>query len=37
MNEENDWHHDVERDAEEGPVDYVGRDEVVKVEIGWCK
>ena len=31
MNEENDWDHNVERDAEEDPVNCVCRDEVVHV------
>ena len=29
MNEENDWDHNVEADAEEGPVDCVCRDHLV--------
>ena len=31
MNDGNDWDHDVEGDAVEGPVDRVSRDEVVQV------
>ena len=30
MNEENDWDHDVEGDAVEGPVGCVGREEVLQ-------
>ena len=30
MNEENDWDHNVERDAVEGPVDNISREEVVQ-------
>ena len=30
MNEENDWDHDVEGDAVEGPVVCVGREEVLQ-------